>query len=515
MDRAGADGGQNADVSDTEAALPIRVAGRYRVERLAGRGGAAAVYQARDEVLGRTVAVKLFPPGVAPAEAHRRQQEVQTLAGLNHPGLVTVYDAGEEDGRVFLVMQFVDGDTLADRLGQGPIGLAATVALGAPLAAALDHVHAHDIVHRDLKPPNILLDGEGIPHITDFGIARLVDATQVTATGFMIGTASYLSPEQVRGASVGPPTDVYALGLVLLECLTGRREYPGTALEAALARLHRHPEVPVDLPPPLADLLTAMTADEPADRPTAGRVAVELRALRAALAATEVLPSGLPGRTSLPHPLADAALAGTAASRTARSAQRPTGYAQAAPVTSGAVGRSGRSGAAGSAGSAGVGVRRRRWLVALLAGLGLLALLGLAALVVTGLTNAPAEPSPAPSGVPALPLPASAGTTAPVTIQQTRPPAVMATDRATPTPGVTPVFVAPPVSSVAPSPTPDTTTASTTSTTTTATTATTSTTSTMSTKATTATTATTRSTSTTGTSTSPSPLSGASRTSPP
>ena len=135
------------------------------------------------------------------------------------------------------------------------------------------------MVHRDIKPGNVLLDGEGRPHLSDFGIAVLADATNITATGMVIGTASYLSPEQVRGQQVGPGSDVYALGLVLLECITARREYPGNALEAAVARLHRPPEIPADLPASLGGLLEAMTRDEPVDRPTTEQVVAELRAM--------------------------------------------------------------------------------------------------------------------------------------------------------------------------------------------------------------------------------------------
>jgi serine/threonine protein kinase len=130
-------------------------------------------------------------------------------------------------------------------------------------------VHASGIVHRDVKPSNILLDTTGRVYLADFGISRLVDATRLTATGSAIGTAAYMAPEQVRGAAVGPAADLYALGLVLLECLTGRTEYTGTSFEVAVARLSRSPHIPADLPAGLADALHAMTATEPQDRPDA------------------------------------------------------------------------------------------------------------------------------------------------------------------------------------------------------------------------------------------------------
>jgi hypothetical protein len=149
--------------------------------------------------------------------------------------------------------------------------------MGTTLAGALAHVHANGVVHRDVKPGNVLLDGDGRAQLTDFGIARLVDATRVTATGLVVGTAAYMAPEQVRGEVVGPPADIYALGLVLLEAVTGRREFEGGALESAIARLHRSPVVPPSVPEPLASMVRRMTATDPADRPAASQVAAALR----------------------------------------------------------------------------------------------------------------------------------------------------------------------------------------------------------------------------------------------
>ena len=133
------------------------------------------------------------------------------------------------------------------------------------------------MIHRDIKPANVLLDEHHRPHLSDFGIATMADSTQITHTGLMIGTAAYLSPEQVRGHPVGPAADIYALGLVLIECLTGQREYPGQPMEAALARLHRQPQVPQDLPAPMPAVLQAMTAADPDQRPTAAEVSTWLR----------------------------------------------------------------------------------------------------------------------------------------------------------------------------------------------------------------------------------------------
>ena len=196
---------------------------------------------------------------------------------MRHPGLVGVRDSGvDDDGRPFVVMDFVDGQSLAARLREGALPAAAAIVMGTTLADALAHVHANGVVHRDVKPGNVLLDGDGRAQLTDFGIARLVDATRVTATGLVVGTAAYMAPEQVRGEVVGPPADIYALGLVLLEAVTGRREFEGGALESAIARLHRSPVVPASVPEPLASMVRRMTATDPADRPAAPDVAAAL-----------------------------------------------------------------------------------------------------------------------------------------------------------------------------------------------------------------------------------------------
>jgi len=253
------------------------LAGRYEVGGLVGLGGTARVYRARDQVGDSDVAVKIFPAGTAGPDGDG-SRELATLGGMRHPGLVGVRDAGvDDDGRPFVVMDFVDGQSLAARLRDGALPAAAVMAMGRSLADALAHVHANGVVHRDVKPGNVLLDAAGHPRLSDFGIARLVDATRVTATGLVVGTAAYMAPEQVRGEVVGPPADVYALGLVLLEAATGRREFEGGALEAAIARLHRNPVVPASVPEPLAATIGAMTASDPADRPVATDVAAALR----------------------------------------------------------------------------------------------------------------------------------------------------------------------------------------------------------------------------------------------
>jgi len=262
---------------------PGLLAGRYRLAELLGRGGMAEVYAAEDEVLRRRVAVKVFRDHAAGAEAPRVDAEIRTIAGLRHPGVVTVFDASTTgaDGPPYIVMDLVPGPTLAQRLTSGPLTSADTAVLGSQLADVLTHVHAAGIVHRDLKPANILLDAPtaGAPFtakLTDFGIARLVDSARLTTVGLTVGTAGYLSPEQALGEPAGPPSDLYSLGLVLLECLTGRVAFPGSGVAAAGARLHRPPEIPADLPDGWPALLAAMTARDPAARPTAEQVYQQL-----------------------------------------------------------------------------------------------------------------------------------------------------------------------------------------------------------------------------------------------
>ena len=282
---------------------PVVVASRYRLLSLLGRGGTAEVWRAEDEALDREVALKLVTVPTDDSAA-RAGEEARLLARLNHPGLVPVYDAGsDERGRPWVVMELVEGETLADALRRGPLTSSRTAVIGRSIAEALGYVHGRGLLHRDVKPANILMGSDGRVRLTDFGIARLVDAARVTSTGMMVGTASYLAPEQVAGEPVGPAADVYALGLVLLECLTGQREYAGSTVEVALARLHRAPQVPVTLPAGWPGLLQAMTAREPADRPTPEQAAADLATIARGGEATTVLAaaSAPEGTTVLPR----------------------------------------------------------------------------------------------------------------------------------------------------------------------------------------------------------------------
>jgi hypothetical protein len=312
------DQGSHGEVPGSGPAADGLLADRYRLLALLGRGGMADVYRARDERLGRDVAVKLFRPGSGLAEdATRWRSEVRLLARMNHPGLVAVFDAEDEPklARPFIVMEFVDGVSLADRLRSGRLSPDEVATIGAQLAATLGYVHARGVVHRDIKPANALLPAppSAVPvKLADFGIARLLDDTRVTATGMAVGTANYLSPEQATGHPVSPAGDVYSLGLVLLECLTGQVAYAGHGVAAAVARLHRPPPVPADLGTGWAQLLTAMTAIDPRDRLTAEQVAAELDRLatssspHGAITAAVVAPAGPAPTRTLPASTTDA-----------------------------------------------------------------------------------------------------------------------------------------------------------------------------------------------------------------
>ncbi|MEU2021488.1 protein kinase [Streptomyces sp. NPDC016469] len=277
------------------------LSGRYRLDEPLGSGGVADVYRGFDLRMRRPVAVKVFRPDSRIDAEESWRGEAVILGRLHHPGLVTAFDAGHHDGRAFLVMQLIEGTTLKERIAEGPLAPEETAELGVGLARALAHAHEAGIVHRDVKPSNILLDSACRPYLADFGISRPLDSTAGTATDTIMGTAAYLSPEQVLGRPVGRPADVYALGLVLLECLTGRLEYDGGPVESAIARLHRGPVLPPEAPERFRDLLRAMTAGEEQDRPTA-RDCADVLAARA-----DTAPSVVPSPTAALHLVTGAA----------------------------------------------------------------------------------------------------------------------------------------------------------------------------------------------------------------
>lgn len=296
------------------------LAGRYQLDRLIARGGMSAVYEARDRELRRRVAVKVFRADVDSRERFRI--EAVTLAALNHPGLVRVFDAGDHQGDAFVVLELVDGPTLARRVrDRGPSTPDEVAEIGARVADALAHVHSAGVVHRDVTPSNILCGSDGRPKLADFGIARLVDTARLTAPAMAVGTAAYMAPEQVLGEDVTPAADVYSLGLVLLEMLTGARAYDGPSREAAVARLVRPPRLPAELPRDWRRLIRGMTGLDPASRPSAREVRDRLLSMRglhrptvaplAAVSATAIA-RGDAGASPEPATVAMSAVDGTA-----------------------------------------------------------------------------------------------------------------------------------------------------------------------------------------------------------
>jgi serine/threonine-protein kinase len=283
-------------------------AGRYRVERELGRGGMATVYLAEDEELGRAVAVKVLPEHLAGEEAFRARfvREARLAGRLSHPNIVRVYDAGEADGRPFIVMEYVPGTSLADMRS---LPVAQVVDLGMQACAGLQHAHEAGLVHRDVKPANLLVRDDGVLKIADFGIARAAESTRHTQAGTLLGTAAYLAPEQIAGQDATPASDVYSLGAVLYELLTGRPPYSFASLGELAAKQSDGVIVPAgdlaDVPRHVEAAVMHALARDPRFRPaSAAELAQEL-----APSTTEEQPTRpLPSRRRLTVPRRRSAL---------------------------------------------------------------------------------------------------------------------------------------------------------------------------------------------------------------
>jgi eukaryotic-like serine/threonine-protein kinase len=260
--------------------------GRYRLVRQLGVGGMGEVWEADDTVLGRRVALKVLVQELAnDARATRRfVREARATAKLTHPNVTRVYDFGRDGGLPYLVMELLEGDTLADRLAGGPLPPAEAARIGAAVADALDAAHSRGIVHRDVKPSNVVLTPAGEVKVMDFGIAAAADETQSTTGSGLYGTAAYISPERAAGQAATPAADLYSLGAVLYELLTGRPPFLGDSpVLVVRAHLHEQPrpvrELAPWVPTQLADVCEAALAKDPTQRPSsAARLAMHLRA---------------------------------------------------------------------------------------------------------------------------------------------------------------------------------------------------------------------------------------------
>jgi serine/threonine protein kinase len=249
-----------------------RLSGRYRMNGLIAVGGMGEVWSATDEQLGRDVAIKVMHVEAAadPVFVQRFQEEARLAARLSHPTIVTVHDSGEDDGLAYLVMEYVPGQTLAQAVrDEGALPVPRVRLILAQAAVALSVAHAAGIVHRDVKPGNVLLTADGGVKLTDFGIARAAEGTGLTRVGEVLGTPQYLSPEQMTGQPATERSDLYALGVIGHEMLTGAKPFDGAGpVVIALAHLNDPiPPLPDHVPPALAELIRACLAKDPADRP--------------------------------------------------------------------------------------------------------------------------------------------------------------------------------------------------------------------------------------------------------
>jgi eukaryotic-like serine/threonine-protein kinase len=315
------------------------LAERYELGPLLGQGGMGIVHRAWDRREGRPVAVKFLRERAGDEIARARfRLEGEALGRLDHPGLTRLHEAATDGDEPYLVMELVEGRPLSLTCHQAPADPTAVLSLGIQLAEALDHVHEHRLVHRDVKPGNILVRDDGTVKLADFGIVRLLDGlTRHTATGMTMGTAAYLAPEQVRGESVTTKVDVYSLGLILVEMLSGRPAWTGSWQEVAVARLAAAPVVPAEVDPHLRRVLEQMTTGDPAARPPASRVAAELRAIRTGTATTDPLTAdALTADALTPDALGpDALTAGPLPVASLPVAPSPVGPLPTGPLTAG------------------------------------------------------------------------------------------------------------------------------------------------------------------------------------
>jgi len=285
----------------------VSFGGRYELQSRIAIGGMGEVWEATDHVIGRTVAIKILKDEYMgdPGFLERFRAEARHAALVNHEGIASVFDYGEENGSAFLVMELVPGEALSTIIERdGSLSADKTLDIVAQTASALQAAHAAGLVHRDIKPGNLLITPDGRVKITDFGIARIADQVPLTATGQVMGTVQYLSPEQASGHPASPATDTYSLGIVAYECLAGKRPFTGESQVAiAMAQINEQPPpLPPTVPIPVQNLVMAMIAKKPADRPSSSAtVARAAQALRrgdlnsAAIAVPAIATGGVAG----------------------------------------------------------------------------------------------------------------------------------------------------------------------------------------------------------------------------
>lgn len=300
----------------------VSFGGRYELLSRIAIGGMGEVWEATDHVIGRTVAIKILKDEYMgdPGFLERFRAEARHAALVNHEGIASVFDYGEENGSAYLVMELVPGEALSTVLERdGALSADKTLDIVAQTASALQAAHAAGLVHRDIKPGNLLITPDGRVKITDFGIARIADQVPLTATGQVMGTVQYLSPEQASGHPASPATDTYSLGIVAYECLAGKRPFTGESQVAiAMAQINEQPPpLPPTVPIPVQNLVMAMIAKKPSDRPSSSAtVARAAQALRrgdlnsAAIAVPAIATGGIAGNDDATRMLSAAGDAG-------------------------------------------------------------------------------------------------------------------------------------------------------------------------------------------------------------
>lgn len=284
----------------TEKLKAGQTVNQYKILRFLGAGGMGEVYLAKDTKLNRRVALKILSSDLVNANGHKRfLREAQTAAALDHPNICGIFEIGESDGQVFIVMQYVEGETLCEKLKQGNLSLSEKVGIGVQMAEALAEAHAHKIAHRDIKPANLILTPRGQLKVLDFGLAKIVSENdpqqlQITSSnaGMVLGTVSYMSPEQVRGQKVDGRTDVWSLGVVLYEMLTGELPFSGeTASDKIAGILKTDPPPLKNVPGSLVSIVSKALSKDYQTRCTAEEILADLRSVQKRLETNSARPT--------------------------------------------------------------------------------------------------------------------------------------------------------------------------------------------------------------------------------